>query len=721
MPIIWRRELLGGVLTGLLGLAECMSYGAIAFAALGPQYAAGAVLAGVYAYIIVNLVSAPLAGTRTLIASPLPTLAVALGSAIGILQEKHGASLGDPQVVLFFIVFCAGLLQMLYGAIRLGDLAKYIPQPVVAGLMNGAALSIIFSQLPALLGISKGTHLWEFSQWQPAAVGLAIFIIAGTMFLTRFIRNIPAPLTGMILGTLVYVMLHELLPDLALGDPIGRIDTELPIPHFAGDFLRLLLNGDPTILLYDILPLAAGLAVISCIPTLVVTVAADNVVEKRSNSSKELVALGFANMFSATFGSIAAAGSMSRSAMNLRCGARTGWSRVFSGLTVLCLLLIFGHTIEHFPKVAFAAALIVGGLQIFDRASIRLLVNICFRRGSPSIGDAVVILAVTGTLVLVGVFQSLALGIFIALAQFIVRMSRDPIRRTYTAERVRSNVDRVVAELSVLEQAGHRIRVFELEGTLFFGTADKVANTVYALRGSADYLILDLKRVTDIDSTGGKILVQLWHRLAKNGDHIAFSGLNHDKGHTPLKTLTEQEPAIAQLSFAGLDDALAWAEDEVLDQLVGDTRYDREIEHDEVQVLYGMTHEEIFQLSRFLAREEFADGDIIFRQGDPGDRVFLILRGRVDVFVAYDQAQRKRISTLCPGTILGEIAILDHRPRGATTRARGVVVCYSLSHESLRDLTAEFPSVGVQFATGLGRELAKRIRIMNAVAAELQN
>ena len=168
--------------------------------------------------------------------------------------------------------------------------------------------------------------------------------------------------------------------------------------------------------------------------------------------------------------------------------------------------------------------------------------------------------------------------------------------------------------------------------------------------------------------------------------------------------------------FGSIDEALGETEDRLLDRLLGEDRYEIELKLGEIDALGEMTPEELRTFAGYCERIELQDGEPIFDQGSPGEHVYFIVKGRIDLHLSDRSHRRSRalrgklIATLCPGTLCGEMAILDGKPRSARADARGQLTCYRLSRRGMEQLEVEHPAVSLKLLTGIGQELAKRIR-----------
>jgi anti-anti-sigma factor len=278
--------------------------------------------------------------------------------------------------------------------------------------------------------------------------------------------------------------------------------------------------------------------------------------------------------------------------------------------------------------------------------------------------------------------------------------------------------------MEVLCKHGYRINVLELEGSIFFGSADKLSHEIdkIANEEGVSYIILDMKRVKEIDSTGVRILQQTYLLLERQGKSMAISYLEkEDPLWQFLKDMGLFSTMGEQNFFPETDLALEHFEDRLLNEILPKATYSEEALLENLTVLQGLQREEMKTVSRFLILEHFEKGDAVFRQGDKSNALFFITKGSADVTISLPGVRRKkRLATLSPGTIFGEMALLDGKPRSANVEAREYFTCYRLSLENFERLKNEHPNISITIVTNISRIIAKRLRLANDMISELE-
>jgi anti-anti-sigma factor len=725
-------DLTGGTTATILAIPEAMAYGTIVFAPLGPEYIALGVVAGLIALCFSNLCAAGCGGVRVMNNGPYSMTSLMIASAVTIIASKMpDQNVNTVLGLLFLMIFLCGLFQVLFGLLKVGDVIKYIPYPVTSGLLNGTAILILLSQIRPILGIPGGQLLLNFGHVQPLTFLVGLVTAIAILYGPKFTKKIPAPFLGIGAGTLVYYVLSFSGFRDNLGPTIGAIPFTIPTPKYAIDFLPLIFSKPFFDISAELIWLAMGIALVASLQSLIAAVSTDNLLKESSNTNRELIGQGLGNIVSALFGGIVSAGSQSRAMANISYGGRTANSRLASGMFALAVLLFISPLLAKLPKVVLAATLVVLAFSIFDTWSFNLasLLISKGKRTNQIFSDLFVVILVTATLVFVGVFEAVGAGIFISIMFFILRMGKNVIRREYNGKRIRSNVHRSFEEIIYLEEHGHKIMVYELEGSLFFGTADKIAGTIdEVLKTEAEYIVVDLKRVSDIDSTGANILVRIMDRCIDKDKHMILSSISLMRSSEALSTSLSiaedqyvKKDRYRDCYSETIDDALGWAEDKLLAEKFGEDRYDKKIPLAALDVLSRFSETELNVLGKYVVEAVYEAGDVILEQGTPGEQVYFIVQGKVQVVVDLpDGLGKNKIATLCPGTIFGEMAVIDRGLHSANVVSETHVICYYLTKFELNRFNQEQPEIAHKLMIGFARELSKRIRIANRITTELK-
>ncbi|MGQ0524792.1 MAG: SulP family inorganic anion transporter [Betaproteobacteria bacterium] len=730
-----RGDFSGGMVAAMLSIPVSIGYGLLALLPLGESAVPHAILAGLYAPVFGCLVAILLGANTTMIYSPRSVTTFLIGSFVlhdlALSQAPYIRS-ADPAVLLtlaFLLIFLTGVFQGLFGYFKLGTLLKYIPTPVIAGFQNAAAFLLIASQLNTMLGLPSSTPLASLPTHlpllQPFTILVGVLTCALIMRGARMTRKVPPTILGLLGGAAAYYLIAFAGSGAALGPVVGKIDVGFPDPHYLMAFTDLLSKPEFLEFLPIVVLGALSVATIASLDAVLCArlVAADS--GQRFDGNRELVRLGIGNMVTAGFGGIANGINLASSFANHRSGGRTALSVLVHAVAILLAVQLLSGLIAYVPRVVISAALVVVGINLFDRWTLK----IARRVFSGEVGllsrtslDFIVIVLVATVAIAMNLFFAVALGVAITVVFFLVRMSRSVIRRAYHCDAVHSRKTRAPESMDILARHGGRILVLELEGPLFFGTAEKLATHVEdALEEQVKYVIIDLNRVNEVDSTGAQIIVQLHDRITKQGKYLLMSSVNED---TRLARFFGDMGVTAALTrarmFSDLDHAVEWAEDHLLMSELGDAGERDEFPFEKLDVFAGMNAGELADASAMLTRQAYRKGEVVFRQGDTSRELYIIAKGSASARLKIPGSAREtRLITFAAGTVFGEIALLDREARSATIEADEELVCYVLHHDAFEALARKHPQAAIKILSNLGRELGARLRRANRTIQQL--
>jgi CRP-like cAMP-binding protein/anti-anti-sigma regulatory factor len=300
-------------------------------------------------------------------------------------------------------------------------------------------------------------------------------------------------------------------------------------------------------------------------------------------------------------------------------------------------------------------------------------------------------------------------------------MSRSIIRRTYRCDAMSSRRSRDAREVQALERYGDCILVMELQGALFFGTGERLLDGISeATRQETRSLILDLRRVSEVDSTGARIILDIYTDLMRKGCRFGLALSKHNEIRSRLDDLGVLEKIPADQIFEDVDRAVEWAEDNLLRDLLDKPPPADEVPLDQVGILYNFDPDEIAALKARLTRVTHQKGGVIFHQGDSGTDMLIVTKGTASAYIHQPTGRDIRLVTFAPGTVFGELAILDAGPRSASIIADDDFVSYALSQAQFAALSSEAPAIAIKLLANLGRELSGRLRRADRTIDELE-
>lgn len=487
-------DLLSGVTVGLVALPLAMAF-AIA-SGVPPQ-------AGLYCAIVAGFVISALGGSKTQVGGPTGAFVVVV---FGIVA-KYGVD------GLFMCTMMAGVLLLILGATGLGTAVKFIPRPVVIGFTNGIAVIIASTQLKDFFGLKIDkvpgeflarmlTVAHNFSSLSPLETGLAVVALAVIIVFMRYVKRIPGYIVAVFLGTAA-VMLFK-LPVETIGTRFGGIPSGLPrlsVPHFRVDLLRPLI------------PPAITVAMLGAIESLMSAVVADRMSNDRHNPNVELIAQGVANILSPLFGGLPATGAIARTATNIRSGAKTPVSGMIHALTLLAIVVFAAPLARFIPLAVLAAILMVVSYNMGEWAEIPELLKL--PRLEIATWLATFLLTVFADLTV-----AVEVGMILAALVFIRKVTQTTSVSEVTEEYVREGHVHILQHKSIPAY----VAIFRIHGPFLFGATDKIDEITSRLPILPPILILRLRNMTAIDSTGLQTLEDLADSVRASGREFILCG-----------------------------------------------------------------------------------------------------------------------------------------------------------------------------------------------------
>ncbi len=508
----WKRfgsDLAAGIIVGIVALPLAIAF-AIA-SGVSPDK-------GIFTAIIAGFIISALGGSRVQIGGPTGAFVVIV---YGIIQ-KHGLD------GLTLATIMAGVILVFMGIARFGSMIKFIPYPVIAGFTSGIALIIFSSQIKDFLGLEMGNvpsefiHKWisyfqnlsTINYWALAISILSLLII---IFWQKVSRRIPGSLIALVFSTAI-VYLFE-LPVETIGNRFGQIPSMLPAPVFPK------ISWD---LIQNLISPAMTIAILAGIEALLSAVVADGMIGDKHRSNTELVANGIANILSPIFGGIPATGAIARTATNIKNGGKTPVAGIVHAVVLLLIMLFFGKWASLIPLSCLAAVLVVVAYNMSEWRSFVGLLK------SPR-SDVMVLLFTFSLTVLFDLTIAIEVGLLMAVFLFMRRMA------------LVTNVDIITSELDDVEETINEplgieertvpkgVEIYEINGPLFFGAAYKFEEALNLVERPPQVLIIRMRNVPAIDSTGLHSLRQILKKSKKQQITLILSGVQPQ----PMKALKQ--------------------------------------------------------------------------------------------------------------------------------------------------------------------------------------
>ena len=491
------NDLIAGVITGIVALPLAIAF-AIA-SGVSPEQ-------GLYTAIIAGFIISFFSGSQVQIGGPTGAFIVIV---YGIVQQYGMAGLTVATLM-------AGVMLVLMGVCRLGSVLKYLPYPLIIGFTTGIAVIIAVTQVPAFLGMKLekfpadfigkleaiGTHLHLIDPLSAALGMLALLIM---IIWPRITRRVPGSLVAIIVTTLLVSLLK--LPVETIGSRFGEVTNHLPSFTFPTVSLELMRG---------LFQPALTIALLAAIESLLSAVVADGMTGQRHRSNMELVAQGIANIASPLFGGIPATGAIARTATNIKNGGTTPLAGIVHSITLLLILLFFGHYAALIPMSALAAVLLI---VAYNMSEWHFFVKLFYSPRS----DILVLLTVFMLTVFADLSVAIQTGVVLSALLFMRRM--ETVTNIGVVNLDDETVDKNDPSALTRFNVPKGVEVFEINGPFFFGAASKFQDEISKIR-MPKVLILRMRNVPAIDATGLRALEGVVTAARRDGTVLLLSGIH---------------------------------------------------------------------------------------------------------------------------------------------------------------------------------------------------
>jgi SulP family sulfate permease len=723
-----RGDIAGGLTAALVLPAIEGSYGLVAFGGLGADMAQTGFLLGAYTAGIATIVTLLAGGRGPMLSGSSAALALLLASLLGwlITDPRFVGADGRPFLPMLLAfsglgLVLAGLMQVVVARLKLGVLVRYVPYPVHAGYMNGVAVLMIAAVFTHLLGIPSGSEL-EVLRTRPLALLVALTALWFALRAPKWTRRIPPYLTGL----LAAAALHHLL---ALTPWAGALGPQFEPPQFQWPSLEVLApvadNFNSSLLADKIgmlLLFALAVAMMSTLQTALAGSTLDELTHKRRDSERELLAQGVANVAVGAIGALPSAGSTTRGKINIDAGGATAVSRLVFGMALLLALAYGLQFMSLLPMAAIAGVFVAVAFSLVDdwtRRATAVLTRQTLKRRVPRAlaQNYAVMLLVAGVTIFVSLALAIALGTFVAMVQFIRSNCKRPVRQVVYADRRSSRKVRPVEQTELLRQHGRRIAVVELDGALFFGTAEAADEEIEHLARASEFIIIDFERVGEVDASGARVLLHAADSVERAGKLLLLAGLTAHDARTRIILDMDVHGRLDQAQFfPDTDRALEFAEDRLLADVAPQRGADSALTLGATLMGRGLSEQEIALLAPLLTERRFARGEAVFRRGEPGDAMYVSLHGQIGIWLPADEggggARGRRMVTYAPGVVFGEIGLMQNRPRSADAIAEEEAVVLELTRAHYDELGRSHPALLGKLLLNIGLLLASRVRAL---------
>lgn len=489
------QDLGAGFTVGVVALSLCIGLGISS--GVSPA-------AGLYSGIVGGFLVSALGGSRVQVGGP----AGAFVGLVALIVARYGL----PNLLLCTML--AGVMLIAMGALRLGNLIKFIPHPVTTGFTCGIAVTIFLTQVRPLLGLQLEREPAEFlpklgalaAAWPSVSwptLALAFVSLGILIFWPKRWSRVPGSIVAVLLGTAAVAVLH--LPVETIGSKFGGIPRGVPEfawPQFDLEHLSGLIRPAFTI------------ALLGAIESLLSAVVADGLIDDRHDSNQELMAQGAANFVAPLFGGIPVTGVIARTATNIRSGAGTPVAGIVHAVFLLLVLLVAAPLAKDIPLAVLAAVLAVVAIRMGEWEEFALL------HRKPR-GDAAVFLATFGLTVVFDLTVAVEVGMVLAAFAFIKRVADTTQVHAMTGEQAAAGGQ---GHEPVKGPVPKGVIIYRVFGALLFGSAEKLDRVIRRSGGETKVVILHMAAVTAMDATALNRIESMHAKMKRHQEQLILSG-----------------------------------------------------------------------------------------------------------------------------------------------------------------------------------------------------
>jgi sulfate permease, SulP family len=474
-----RGDVLAGIVVALALIPEAIAFSIIA--GVDP-------MVGLYASFCIAVVIAFVGGRPAMISGATGAMALLMITLVA----DHGLQ------YLFAATILTGIIQIVFGVLKLARFMKFIPRSVMVGFVNALAILIFTSQLQHFVGES-----WQM--YAMVAGALAIIYI-----LPRFTKVVPSPLVAIIVITVIAIFTGSGVR--TVGD-MGELTQALPlfaIPMIPVTFETLAI----------IFPYSLALAIVGLLESLLTASIVDDMTDTDSDKNKESRGQGIANIVTGFFGGMAGCAMIGQAVINVKSGARGRLSSLVAGVFLMFLILVLGGLVVQIPMAALVGVMIMVSIGTFDWSSLKVLSKV------PLTDSVVMVVTVVTVVVTHDLSKGVFAGIILSAIFFVAKISKVHVK-------------------SVLEESTGK-RIYQIRGQVFFASVTDLMNS-FDLKEEVENVEIDFTQAHVWDDSAVAAIDKIVIKLRENHTTVNIIGLN-DSSSSLVKRLAVYDKPGAKLS-----------------------------------------------------------------------------------------------------------------------------------------------------------------------------
>ena len=721
------KEYIAGSILGLRNLVTAAAYAALLFAEYIPELiplVMNAMLLGTSLSCFFLAIRSSFKGS---IASPQDGPAILLSVAVAVIFSKSGLGLTHIQEIslslalIFTGSFLTALCFLLIGAKRLGRLVRFIPYPVIGGFLAGSGYLFLIGGHKLLTkvdqSVSPDTILpgtLQFSYLPAVLMGFILFYLLkkGSGFLTL-------PLCILITAGAVHLQLYAyglsiedaqnygILVQLPRGQGfefamLSGFEKEFPLSYFIGELLNLF-----ALVIVGIISLAMSVAGIELVASTDLDL--DN----------EFKIMGQSNLISSFFFSTPHYHSLAATSLSYDMGNAGRKIGIITAIAGIIGIFIGKYVLLILPQAVIVGLLFFMGLSLLHTWLVMSVKQL-------PLVEYLIIVAIVIVVAFMSYIEGILLGFLLSSLTFVFRYSRiEAIRFSATGKEMSSNVARAPRVKDHLKTFGETLLLMRLDGFIFFGSANQIYKNCSdrvqdESKLSLKYLVIDFKSVTGLDASAMNSFQKVLKLCEKFRINLFFSNAGNDilqlfkryditdQAHEYLRYMPDMDRALEQCENHSLQDHEELANE-------GSEPFEEYLVSQEVEPVLAKIIYQRFELIEFDAQEN------LVRQGDPGDSLFYLAEGRIQIVLELPNGRSLRLLSVRPGALVGEMGIYSHEKRSATMLCETNCRIYKLSDEAMIDLETNEPAAAAAFHRIIVKQMSERFRTTQGLLQKALN
>lgn len=721
-----------GLLIGVIEVVFAISAGALIFGGPLSAYTApgiGLVLvSAMFTFVTVALLTTipgVLAGVQD---TSVAIIAVVAATIAATVATPAGAYPAYVTVVtaMGLSTLATGSLFLVLGYFRLGNLAKFVPYPVVGGFIAGTGWLLLVGAFGLMVNLpTLATSLLTLVQ-----PGTLLHLLPGILLalaLAIALRRSAHPLV--MPAVIVCAIALFYLVALLTGTSIPQLSAQewLLGPFPSGALWQPLAPADLRLadwgMLAEQAPSLLSIALLSTVGLLINASSLEASTKREVHLNRELRAASAGNLLAGLVGGLAGYQALGYSLLVIKSGRQSRLIGIVAALVCLVTLIAGSGLLALFPKFVAGGLLLYMGFELMKE----WLYDAWFRLPKT---EYAIVLSIVVVIAGLGFMPGLLYGVLATIIMFVLAYSRvDVVRNEFSGQQLHSRVTRSAVQTDALNAAGAEVYILRLQGFIFFGTADRLVAYVQKRLAAPNlppprFVLLDFKRVTGLDTTGVANFMRLREILATRAIYLLIT----DAGST-LRAQLERGglPADSVVAYFSTEDkGLEWCENALLEQRgIPVVSKPAPLRAQFLTLLDGAATRsdadaQVDVLMHYLDCLDVTPGTCLIRQGDVTDCLYFIEHGLLTVQLERPTGPALRVETLSDGRTVGEVGFFLKRPRNASVIVDAPTTVYRLTYATMARIEQEQPEAATVLRNLCLQVLARRVVELNGIVRALE-